>query len=336
MYRKKRAVAVLMCATFALVAAAPLVQSDGETVHMIYKDENGPPSTCAETWDFLAPSDGTWSAHVENNGMRWIIFDMIDLGTNDLVIDREMYRYAVYGDVFDTPPVDVVGGHLYSITGTPNGPLDTYVLVTDVFTPAGAQPPVADFTVSADGLTVDVDASASYDPDGTIVSWEWDWGDGTTGTGETASHTYVPPLTAAPVASPTLGIPPPPYVIYGWTYDASATILPDCMVTVTNVRLGMSTTVMSDSSGSYNCDLNLIGGEDYPYVNGDEILIEAVKGELSGSATIVVDTAIPYIQVDLVLEGEEPPEPFDVTITLTVTDNDGLSTTVSQTVTLYP
>jgi PKD repeat protein len=34
------------------------------------------------------------------------------------------------------------------------------------------------------------DASDSYDPDGTIVSYEWDFGDGTTATGITASHAY--------------------------------------------------------------------------------------------------------------------------------------------------
>ncbi|UCE90807.1 MAG: PKD domain-containing protein, partial [Methanobacteriota archaeon] len=180
MRRRKTAGAMLMCATFMLVAAAPLVQS-AEDVHEIVKTENGPPSTCALTWDFFAPSDGFWCAHVENHGMRWIIFDMIDTNTNDVVIDRDMYRYAVYTDVFDTPQVDVVGGHTYQITGTPNGPLGTSVTVTDVFEPiAEPEPPVASFTVSVDGLTVSVDASASYDPDGTIVDYDWDFGDGST------------------------------------------------------------------------------------------------------------------------------------------------------------
>ena len=37
------------------------------------------------------------------------------------------------------------------------------------------------------------DGSASYDPDGTIVSYEWDFGDGHTGSGETTSHHYDAP-----------------------------------------------------------------------------------------------------------------------------------------------
>ncbi len=33
-------------------------------------------------------------------------------------------------------------------------------------------------------------ASASYDPDGTIVEYRWDFGDGTTGVGEVVQHVY--------------------------------------------------------------------------------------------------------------------------------------------------
>ncbi len=52
------------------------------------------------------------------------------------------------------------------------------------------QAPTASFTYTTTGLTCNVDASGSSDPDGTIVSYAWDFGDNTTGTGVTASHTY--------------------------------------------------------------------------------------------------------------------------------------------------
>ncbi|MCK4481918.1 PKD domain-containing protein, partial [Candidatus Bathyarchaeota archaeon] len=55
-------------------------------------------------------------------------------------------------------------------------------------------PPVASFTHSPSapytGETVTFNASTSYDPDGSIVSYLWDFGDGTNVAGEIISHTY--------------------------------------------------------------------------------------------------------------------------------------------------
>ncbi|RLF47309.1 MAG: hypothetical protein DRN29_02775 [Thermoplasmata archaeon] len=54
------------------------------------------------------------------------------------------------------------------------------------------QPPVADAGPDqlVNSRTVTLNGSASYDPDGTIVSWRWDFGDGTTGEGKIVKHTY--------------------------------------------------------------------------------------------------------------------------------------------------
>ena len=55
--------------------------------------------------------------------------------------------------------------------------------------------PVALFTANPTTsnvpLSVNFDASTSFDPDGTIVSYSWQFGDGQTATGVTASHTYL-------------------------------------------------------------------------------------------------------------------------------------------------
>lgn len=54
--------------------------------------------------------------------------------------------------------------------------------------------PEPSFTTSIEGLTLEVDARGSADPDGEIVRYTWDWGDGTDRSrGPTATHTYDSP-----------------------------------------------------------------------------------------------------------------------------------------------
>jgi PKD repeat protein len=84
-----------------------------------------------------------------------------------------------------------------------DGVIDEYSVYDVVLSPAtisqhyvlGAPPapnvaPTAAFTVTTTGKLAEFDATTSTDSDGTIQSYSWDFGDGTSGTGVTPSHTY--------------------------------------------------------------------------------------------------------------------------------------------------
>lgn len=83
------------------------------------------------------------------------------------------------------------GGGTYTVQLTVTDDKGEPGVVSQEITVVGAnQAPIANFTATADGLALALDASLSSDPDGTIASYDWDFGDGTTGTGEIVTHTY--------------------------------------------------------------------------------------------------------------------------------------------------
>jgi large repetitive protein len=87
------------------------------------------------------------------------------------------------------------GAYVVTLTVEDNeGAIATESMIILVSAP-GNQLPVADFTADPEGSffipkTIDFDASASHDPDGSIVAYQWDFGDGDTGAGKTVSHEY--------------------------------------------------------------------------------------------------------------------------------------------------
>ncbi|MEW5826281.1 MAG: PKD domain-containing protein [Candidatus Bipolaricaulota bacterium] len=89
------------------------------------------------------------------------------------------------------------GSYTVTLTVTDNGGASASASqIVNVTAPTN-QAPVASFTTSASstqpGVSVSMNSSGSYDPDGTIVASSWSFGDGATASGTTTSHAYAVP-----------------------------------------------------------------------------------------------------------------------------------------------
>ncbi|WP_146848049.1 PKD domain-containing protein, partial [Cellulomonas terrae] len=162
--------------------------------------------------------------------------------------------------------------------------------------------PVAAITATTSTLTVDVDSAGSSDPDGSLVSTAWTFGDGGTATTSAASHTYAAPGTY-PV---TLTVTDDRGGIATATTEvtvALANVAPAAVFTATPTGL----TVGVDATGSGDPDGSIV---DYAWSFGD-------GGTASGLTASHVYAS----------SGTR-------TVTLTVTDDDGATSTSSQDVTV--
>lgn len=90
---------------------------------------------------------------------------------------------------------DVVAGHVGETTAVASNDNDDATMWTIALAPRGYDPtapadPVASFDVDCQELACSLDASASADPDGSLVDYAWDLGDGTTASGAQVQHNY--------------------------------------------------------------------------------------------------------------------------------------------------
>jgi len=214
-----------------------------------------------------------------------------------------------FGDGFNI--TGVVAEHTYEINGT-------YTVTLTVTDDDGAtssasstktilwnEPPIASFTESATtvftGESITFNASASYDPDGSIVSFFWDFGDGTNGTGVIINHSYLDDG----VYTVTLTVTDNRDAIGRASADKNVlNRLPVAIFTESAETVYTGTSISFDASLSYDSDGVIIS---YHWDFGDG----------SNATGVLVDHA--YV------------DDGNYSVTLTVTDDDGAISSTSST-----
>jgi len=87
-----------------------------------------------------------------------------------------------------------IGSYNVMLTVTDNDGATDLITKTINVTETSNQSPTASFTADPTSgvapLEVSFNASNSYDPDGSIISYAWDFKDGATGSGQTINHTF--------------------------------------------------------------------------------------------------------------------------------------------------
>jgi len=169
--------------------------------------------------------------------------------------------------------------------------------------------PVAALTEAASIINekeaVSFDASPSFDFDGTIVTYTWSFGDGTAATGITVTHSYA----NTGLYNVTLTVSDNDGATDECTHSLHVTKVgnspPVASFTVTAERVNIDETLSFDASESYDSDGSIVA---YSWDFGDGTAATGVTAEHAYS------------------------EAGTYTVTLTVTDNDGVTDTTTATI----
>ena len=146
----------------------------------------GQTTTVQITLNPIPPTTGTIRVETSPSGAAAKI-DGLTIGTtpaerSNVSPGTHTVEVSLSGYYTETRQASVVAGQTTTVQITLNPiPVNETPVCNFSYTPTSLVP----------GNTVQFDASASYDPDGTIVTYTWDLGDGTTATGVSPSHRYI-------------------------------------------------------------------------------------------------------------------------------------------------
>ncbi len=286
-------------------ATLTVTDDDGVTSTASLSIEVGPPNVVPTAVGTATP----------NIGKAPLPVDFSSTGSGDA--DGSIVSYAWdFGDPASTTDVssDPDATYTYTAVGTytalltvvdDDGASSTVAVQVNVV-PNVAPTALASATPTSgkEPLTVQFDTSASVDPDGTIESFDWDFGDGETGTGANPSHEYVLPGTYTATLTVTDDDGESDFTTV--TIVVNPNQAPTAVANSTSVFGPSPFTVVFDGSTSTDPDGTL---ESYAWDFGDG----ETSDEISPSHTFT--------------------DPGAYTVTLTVTDDNGATSTATRVVT---
>lgn len=253
-----------------------------------------------------APIDGIYRVEAIGNGSGPVFLDLKSWN------DRGQPS-ADYHGAFDTSPGEV---KKYQMTSSPEG----VIAEVSNFSP---QPiiKVPENPVVWESATLD--GSASFDVDGHIDSWHWEFDDGTTASGEKISHVFPEPglHKVVLVVTDELGLPT---TTQKWIRVLAPPVMAPIADRQIDIYPGRSGTPTTTVAGKIATFTDADGGwwdVTYDWGDGDSYTDTEPKMSWSG-ATANIEGLHEYAQ------------PGVYRVTLTVTDEYGLSDTKSFTVTI--
>lgn len=271
-------------------------------VSLTVTDNKGATNSSSQSVTISAPNVAPSARFTATNTGLTVVFD----GSLSADPDGSITNYAWdYGDGTTgsvmTPSHTYTTGGSYnvSLTVTDNGGASGSV-THPIIVVAPNTAPTAVFTSASSDLVSTLDARASTDPDGFVASYDWDFGDGITGSGSLVTHTYSTAGTYSVVLRVTDNQSASSTITHAVTVLA-ADIAPIAKFTANTSNLSVGV----DASGSSDPDGSIAS---YAWTFGDG---GSATGATASHSFVAAGTYL---------------------ISLTVTDNRGVSTSTSQSV----
>jgi PKD repeat protein len=283
------------------------------TVTLTVTDNDGASSTCETTANITAEpneppicdANGPYSGTVGQP----VSFDGSGSSDPDGTIDSYVWDFGDGSTDTGSNPTHTYqtsGSFTVTLTVTDNDGGSSSCTTTAEIGDAPNEPPVCDANGPYSGTVgqpVSFDGSGSSDPDGTVDSYVWDFGDGSTDTGSNPTHTYAAPgsFTVTLTVTDNDG--------------ASSTC-----TTTAEIGEAPNEPPVCDANGPYNGTVGVPVTFDGSGSSDPDGTVDSYVWDFGdGSTDTGVSPSHTYVA------------PGNFTVTLTITDNDGASSTCTTT-----